>query len=215
MGVFRHWPNRITAIRFGMSALLFWILAVEEPGGALGLELGGGWREAAFWLFLVTAVTDVLDGWLARRGNCVTAFGRIADPFVDKVLVIGTMVLLLDAPSLANPSNVAISAGRDYFAAWMVVVVAAREFLITAIRGYVESLGAQLPADWMGKVKMLAQCVALAVVLGLRAFDFGQPAVSFWHATAQVFVWITLVATIGSCVNYLVKTRRFLLDQSA
>jgi len=215
MGVFRHWPNRITAIRFGMSALLFWILAVEEPGGALGFELGAGWRAAAFWLFLVTAATDVLDGWLARRGNCVTAFGRIADPFVDKVLVIGTMVLLLDAPRLDNPSGVAIVAGGDYFAAWMVVVVAAREFLITAIRGYVESLGAELPADWMGKVKMAAQCVALAVVLGLRAFDFGPAAAAFWHQTAQAFVWLTLLATIGSCLNYLVKTRRFLLEQSA
>jgi CDP-diacylglycerol--glycerol-3-phosphate 3-phosphatidyltransferase len=215
MGVFRHWPNRITAIRFGMSALLFWILAVEEPGGALGFELGSAWRAAAFWLFLVTAATDVLDGWLARRGNCVTAFGRIADPFVDKVLVIGTMVLLLDAPALENASGVAIAAGRDYFAAWMVVVVAAREFLITAIRGYVESLGAQLPADWMGKVKMAAQCTALSAVLGLRAFDFGPDAAAFWHRAAQVFVWLTLVATIGSCLNYLVKTRRFLLEQSA
>ena len=125
------------------------------------------------------------------------------------------MVLLLDAPRLDNPSGVAIVAGGDYFAAWMVVVVAAREFLITAIRGYVESLGAELPADWMGKVKMAAQCVALAVVLGLRAFDFGPAAAAFWHQTAQAFVWLTLLATIGSCLNYLVKTRRFLLEQSA
>jgi CDP-diacylglycerol--glycerol-3-phosphate 3-phosphatidyltransferase len=97
----------------------------------------------------------------------------------------------------------------------LVVVVAAREFLITAIRGYVESLGAQLPADWMGKVKMAAQCAALSAVLGLRAFDFGPDAAAFWHRAAQVFVWLTLVATIGSCLNYLVKTRRFLLEQSA
>ncbi len=209
MGVFRYWPNRITAIRFGMSALLFWILAVGEPGGAQGFELSAVWREVAFWLFLVTAVTDVLDGWLARRGNCVTAFGRIADPFVDKVLVIGTMILLLSSAPVGSAP-----AGSVYFAPWMVVLITAREFLITAIRGYVESLGAPLPADWMGKVKMLAQCIALSVVLGLRAFDFTPEVVAFWNTVAQVFVWVTLVATTGSCLNYLVKTRRFLLDQS-
>jgi len=95
-----------------------------------------------------------------------------------------------------------------------VVLITAREFLITAIRGYVESLGAPLPADWMGKVKMLAQCIALSVVLGLRAFDFTPEVVTFWNTVAQVFVWVTLVATTGSCLNYLVKTRRFLLEQS-
>ena len=80
-----------------------------------------------FWLFILIAVSDVLDGWLARRGNHITAFGRIADPFVDKVMVLGAMIYLAVCPW-----------SQTWFPAWIVVVILAREFLVTGLRGYVE-----------------------------------------------------------------------------
>lgn len=201
MGVFRYWPNRITALRFLGALGLFWILAQDESRSTLGLFVDRKWIRFAFWTFVLVAASDVLDGWLARRGNHVTAFGRIADPFVDKVLVLGTMVFLAVLP-WSSP----------YFPAWVVVVVMAREFLITAIRGYVESVGGELSADWFGKVKMFAQCFACGTVLGMKAFDIETP---FWGATAHVFVWATLATSIGSCVSYMMKTRRFLLTEEA
>ena len=201
MGVFQHWPNRITALRFLGALGVFAILAAEGNRELRQLSLDRFWIHAAFWAFVTVAVTDVLDGWLARRGKLESTFGRIADPFVDKVLVLGAMVFLAVMPW-----------SRQWFPAWVVVVVLAREFLITGLRGYVESCGARFPADWFGKVKMFTQCFAVGVVVGLFAFEWSPETFEFWSAVGTVFVWATLLTSIGSCISYLVKTRRIVLE---
>jgi len=119
-GVFAHWPNRITDLRFVGAFVLFALFVSfgERPAAELRPRIG--W---AFWLFVVVAATDFLDGWLARRDQHITAFGRIADPFVDKILIVGTLVFLAVLPW-----------SRPHLPAWMVVVILAREFLVTAIR---------------------------------------------------------------------------------
>lgn len=196
-GVFAHWPNRITLLRFLGSLVLFFILSVwgEADPQAIALTI-----DVSFWLFIFVAGTDFLDGYLARRGNQITSFGRIADPFVDKVLVIGMMVYLA-----------VLEWSRPWFPAWIVVVVVAREFLVTGIRGYVESQGLAFPADWFGKVKMIVQCIAIGVVLGIYAFDWPEPLRRFLVWTGHVFVWGTLLTTVGSGTSYVLKTRRILL----
>lgn len=194
-GVFAHWPNRITAIRFAGSLVLFLLFALDDAG----VERGGWYHPLAFWLFVLTAATDFVDGWLARRGNLVTAFGRVADPFVDKVLVLGSMIFLAVLPW-----------ARGWFPAWIVVIVLAREFLVTGIRGYVESLGKEFPADWFGKVKMIVQCVAIAAVLALPAFPWTQLLRDALAVLAHVFVWATLLTSVGSGLSYVLKTRRLL-----
>ncbi len=196
VGVFAYWPNRITAIRFlgalALFALLAWPpLADPEPARTP--------MAIAFWLFVVIAATDVLDGWLARRGNQVTAFGRIADPFVDKVLVVGSLVFLTVMPW-----------SRDFLPAWVVVAVVAREFLVTGIRGYVESVGGQFPADRWGKLKMIVQCVAVGALLGRYAFPWGPQWVGPVEMLAHVAVWTTLVTTVGSGITYVAKARQIL-----
>ena len=199
-GVFAYWPNRITALRFVGSLLLFLILSL------VGQELDhhAFYAGLSFWLFVAIAATDYLDGYLARRGNRITSFGRIADPFVDKVLVIGTMVFLA-----------VMEWSKPWFPAWIVVVVVAREFLVTGIRGYVESLGLASPADWFGKFKMVIQCIAIGVVLGIFAFDWPEPLRRFLSFAAHVFVWATLLTTVGSGTSYVFKTRRLLAKSAA
>ncbi|MBK7642217.1 MAG: CDP-diacylglycerol--glycerol-3-phosphate 3-phosphatidyltransferase [Planctomycetes bacterium] len=204
MGVFQHWPNRITALRFLGSMGLFGIFALHGMQGAEEVRQDARLLVWAFWLFLLTSLSDVLDGYLARRGNHVTAFGRIADPFVDKVLVLGAMVFLAVMPW-----------SREWFPAWIVVVVLAREFLITAIRGYVESQGGQFPADWFGKLKMFAQCIAVGVTVGMFAFRFEGSTFALWSQIAHIAVWATLITSVGSCLSYLVKIRRFILEGSS
>ena len=201
-GIFAHWPNRITAVRFLGSLVLFFILSVWGDGEPRQIS---GYLELVFWLFIVIAVTDILDGYLARRGNHQTAFGRIADPFVDKVMVIGVMVYLA-----------VLDWSQPWFPAWVVVVVLAREFLVTGIRGYVESRGLQFPADWFGKLKMFLQCTAIGIVIGQFAFalDWSSGARRFWEVTGHVFVWGTVLTTIGSGVSYVLKTRRILEQDS-
>ena len=198
-GVFAYWPNRITALRFVGALALFLVLALygdvaEDDVGSVKDEL-----QVAFWLFLAVALSDVLDGWLARRGNVITAFGRIADPFVDKVLVLGTMVFLAVLPW-----------SREFFPAWVVVVILSREFLVTAIRGYVESLGGAFPADWFGKIKMFVQCFAVGVVLGLAAFELSERAERVWRTIGWGCVIATVVTSLGSGLSYVFKARKVL-----
>jgi len=199
-GIFAHWPNRITAIRFVGSLLLFLLFALR---GDSGVERDGLTMQVCFWLFVVTALTDALDGYLARRDNLVTAFGRIADPFVDKVLVLGTMVFLA-----------VMEWSREWFPAWIVVVVLAREFLVTGIRGYVESLGEAFPADWFGKVKMVLQCTAIGIVLGIFAFDWPESLRELLVVAGHACVWATLVTSVGSGVSYVLKTRDLLAKRA-
>lgn len=196
MGVFAHWPNRITALRFVGAIVLFVVLAVygerdpEEVREALCI---------AFWLFIVTALTDFVDGYLARRDNYVTAFGRIADPFTDKVLILGTMIFLCVIPWT-----------RELLPAWMVVIILAREFLVTGIRGYVESVGGEFPADGFGKIKMVVQCFAVGGLLWLEAYDWPDAWFTFWHELARWLVYATLFATVGSGITYVMKTGKVL-----
>ena len=200
-GIFAHWPNRITAVRFVGSLVLFVLFAVQGEDIAPGPTLTGA---IAFWLFVTIAATDFLDGWLARRGNVVTAFGRIADPFVDKVMVTGTMVFLA-VQDWSQP----------WFPAWVVVVVLAREFLVTGIRGYIESLGLQFPADWFGKIKMIVQCIAIGAVLGLHAFDWPEVLIRPVEILGHVFVWGTVLTTVGSGFSYVTKTARILSEKDS
>ena len=199
--IFAHWPNRITALRFLGAAGLFTLLALEGDVTPEAVPERRAMFQLAFWLFLATSLSDILDGWLARRGNQVSAFGRIADPFVDKVLVMGLMVFLVVLPW-----------SRAFFPAWIVVAILAREFLVTAIRGYVEKLGREFPADWFGKVKMLLQCVAIGIVMGLAAFEWPAWCVRVLEPAAHVCVWATLVTTLGSGLSYVAKTARILRE---
>lgn len=196
-GVFAHWPNRITALRFvgamGLFAVLaLWGEAPQDPAYRSAMQ-------ASFWLFLAVALSDALDGWLARRGKHITAFGRIADPFVDKVLVLGSMIYLVVLPW-----------SRHFFPAWVVVVILAREFLVTGIRGYVESLGHEFPADWFGKVKMMVQCWAVGIPLGLEAFDFSTLADERWSLIGHGCVIATVATSVGSGFTYVLKARKLL-----
>ncbi len=195
-GVFAHWPNRITAMRFFGALVPFALLAVWGEGRT---AVAPGWMtQLCFWLFIVIALTDYLDGYLARRDGLVSAFGRIADPFVDKVMVLGTMIFLAVMPW-----------SQEWFPAWIVVVVLAREFLVTGIRGYVESRGESFAADGFGKIKMVVQCFAIGFAFGSEAFPWESLGISLdllsWCTHA--LVWATLLASVGSGASYVLKAR--------
>jgi CDP-diacylglycerol--glycerol-3-phosphate 3-phosphatidyltransferase len=198
MGVFAHWPNRITAVRFAGAIVLFVMLAKYGESDPEQVRTA---LCVSFWLFVITALTDFVDGYLARRDNVVTAFGRIADPFTDKVLILGTMIFLCVIPYT-----------RDLLPAWMVVIILAREFLVTGIRGYVESVGGEFPADGFGKIKMIVQCFAVGALLWLEAYDWPAAWFTFWYELARWLVYATLFATVGSGVTYVMKTSKVLAE---
>ncbi|MFO1050709.1 MAG: CDP-diacylglycerol--glycerol-3-phosphate 3-phosphatidyltransferase [Planctomycetota bacterium] len=182
-------PNAITLSRLVLTAACVALLALSGPDASPGRTMC--W--IAFWLFLVAAATDFVDGWIARRYGQVTPFGRVADPFVDKVLVCGVLIALLRFPI-----------ARAYVADWMVVLIVAREFLVTAVRGLAESQGVAFPADRLGKFKMIAQSCTAGALLTLLC------GVEFWRPVAAIGIWVTLALTLWSGANYVWKARHLL-----
>lgn len=208
-GVFAHWPNRITAVRFAGALVLFIVFALmgERPADGTFDALGSSFSmqaviHACFWLFVVIAATDFLDGYLARRGGHVSAFGRIADPFTDKVLIVGTMTFFCVMPW-----------SKDFFPAWLVVLVLAREFLVTGIRGFVESQGKEFGADGFGKIKMIAQCCAVGGVMWIHAFPWGDAWRTAWEWVTLGLVTTTLLTTLGSGLSYVLRAPRVLAGE--
>ena len=195
MSVFSHWPNRITALRFLGAFVLFGLLTV------IGDEVQMMLIQVSFWLFVVVAATDFLDGYLARRDNLVSAFGRIADPFVDKVLILGLLIYLA-----------VLEWSQPWVPAWAVVLILAREFLVTGIRGWVESLGRDFGADALGKVKMVLQSVAVGAVLFLHSFPWSEELFPYMSGFAHALVWATIAITLISGVSYVLKTRTILKE---
>lgn len=136
-------PNLITSTRLILAFALFGLIAA-----------GQNWISAAL-LFIFAASTDALDGYIARRNKQITVLGRILDPFVDKVIVCGTFVFLLEHQA-APDSGVR---------AWMVIIIIGREMFVSSLRGILEKEGKDFSANFSGKLKMVLQCVAVSVSL--------------------------------------------------
>lgn len=136
-------PNLITSTRLVLAFGLFGLIAA-----------GNTWVTSAL-LFIFAASTDALDGYIARRNKQITVLGRILDPFVDKVIVCGTFVFLLEHQA-APDSGVR---------AWMVIIIIGREMFVSSLRGILEKEGKDFSANLSGKLKMVLQCVAVSVSL--------------------------------------------------
>jgi CDP-diacylglycerol--glycerol-3-phosphate 3-phosphatidyltransferase len=193
VSVFEHWPNRITALRFIGAFVLFGLLSVVGEGDP---RQNIGLIQFAFWLFVVVVLTDFLDGYLARRDNLVSTFGRIADPFVDKVLILGVLIYLAVLPW-----------SQPWVPAWAVVLILAREFLVTGIRGWLESTGREFGADRLGKIKMVLQSIAVGGVLFLHAFPWPEELFGYLSWMAHALIWGTIGITLVSGASYVLKAR--------
>jgi CDP-diacylglycerol--glycerol-3-phosphate 3-phosphatidyltransferase len=174
-------PNVLTASRFVLALVLFVLIGLHQAIGP------------ATWLwclvlFVAASVTDYFDGYYARKLGLTSTLGRNLDPLVDKVLICGVFTFLLVVPT----------PGLE---AWMVVVVVARELIITSLRGFLESQGVNFGADWLGKVKMGLQCAALiAIFIALR-----WPDESFFRAASVGLIYGMVAATALSGAQYLWK----------
>lgn len=203
MAVPRNLPNLITGSRVLLGAVLFVFLSVlgaargtPHPQGLLA-SVAGHERlllNTCLAIFLTAAISDVLDGYIARRWGLQTDFGRIVDPFADKLIVCGTFVQLVPLEG-------------SLVASWMVVVILARELLVDGVRGFAESKGIAFPAMWTGKLKMFFQSNCLAWILGIMA---NYPHAGWGHTLILVLLWATVIMTILSGGQYVLHARRVL-----
>ena len=192
-------PNSITVGRLVLAVVFFWL--ISGVACTPGEDPSRAWW--AVWVFIVAAVTDILDGYLARKWKSVSPFGRILDPVVDKVLVLGGLVFLA-APPLQEGSGIV---------AWMVVVVIGRELLVTSVRAVIEATGSPFGADWGGKIKMLVQCVTVPVCFGNAAIESRRTSPTF-NQFAELLLWGMLVITIASAIPARIRAVAFFRNHS-
>ncbi len=182
-------PNQLTTLRFILSVVLFAFLSLE-------------FYLTSLVLFIIAAGTDWIDGYWARKYGQVTTLGRILDPFVDKIIICGTFILLG-------------SIQRSGVWAWMAVVIVGRELLVTALRSFLEQQGTDFSANLSGKVKMVLQCFAagtsLFVLHYAQHFNGPEQAVPDWmRYLLTASVWAAVLSTIQSGIGYIVVALRLL-----
>ena len=198
-------PNKITIGRLFLAIIFFVLLSQYSQRSPQPYLL-----DIAIVLFVVAAVSDILDGYLARKYGQETAFGRILDPLVDKVLVCGAFVIFAGAGFVdANGHNV------TEVSAWMVVVIVGRELLVTGLRGFNESMGRAFGASVYGKAKMWTQSIAapaiLLVIAHEEAWNLGPTAATIKATLA----WLTVVVTALSMIQYLYRSRQIIAESKS
>lgn len=148
------------------------------------------YRYAAAVIFILAAFTDMLDGKIARKYNLVTNFGKLMDPLADKLLVMSALVCLVQAGDVAG---------------WMVIVILGREFIITGMRQVAAAQGTVIAAGTTGKIKTVTQMIAIPLLI-LENWPFSLLSVNV--PADMVFLWIALIMTIVSGVEYIIKNRQ-------
>lgn len=194
-------PNVLTGARLLFAVAFFVLLALFNGSDHTATR----WAlPTAMVLFIIAAVTDFLDGYLARKWNAVSVFGRVMDPFADKILVLGAFVMLAGPNFRLNESGAMLSG----VAPWMVVVIIARELLITSLRGLCESRGINFSAMQAGKLKMIVQSVSVPLILLLAWLATAHPTINKDDPLLAGVFWVAIATTLVTAISaapYLTK----------
>lgn len=142
-----------------------------------------GWNYWAIAVFIIASITDILDGYLARKYHCVSDFGKLMDPMADKLLVLAALIVILDCGKIE---------------AWVVLIIIGREFLISAFRMVAASKGVVIQAGWIGKVKTIVQDIGSVVILLNGA----------WFIFAgKIILYLSAALSVWSCAEYMIKNK--------
>ena len=173
-------PNQLTIARICMIPLFVVLLLwMKKPAGNI----------LAMIIFIVASLTDAFDGHIARKYNYITTFGKFMDPLADKLLVCSAMICLVDLGRLES---------------WIVIIIIAREFIISGFRLIAVEKGVVIAADYWGKFKTVSQMLMVILMIG----NFG----GVFNMAAQILKWIALALTVISLVTYLLQNRQVLKD---
>lgn len=185
-------PNKLTLIRLLLTAIFVAVISMPALTGRYTI---------ASVLFITASLTDFLDGYLARKMNLVTNFGKLMDPLVDKILISAVFIMLT---------------ANEVIPAWVTIVIISREFLVTGLRLLASSQGAVLMADSLGKWKTVVQ-IAAATYFLIKLGGSGEERFLTWMAKLipdQIgagLLWICVLLTIVSGLSYM-KSNRHLIQ---
>ncbi len=174
-------PNKLTLLR--VILIPFFVLCLLLEGGQ-----NQTLRIAALVIFCAASFTDFLDGQIARRCHLVTNFGKFMDPLADKLLVCSALICMIELRELPS---------------WYVIIVIAREFIISGFRLVAADNGIVIAASWWGKFKTVFQMLTV-ILLILN--------IPMWHTLTMVLAGIALVLTIVSLLDYVVKNHRVITE---
>lgn len=142
-------------------------------------------------VFILASLTDFLDGHIARKYNLVTNFGKFMDPLADKLLVCSAMICFIEL---------------DKLPAWIVIIIIGREFIISGFRLIAADNGIVIAASWWGKAKTISQMIMIILLVA----DFG----GVFDMIGQVMIYLALVLTVVSLVDYIAKNKQVLKMQN-
>ena len=175
-------PNKLTVARMIIVPFLVVFLLTGWGGDAN--------RYISLALFVVASITDWFDGYLARKNNLVTNFGKFMDPLADKLLVCSAMICMIDLKRLP---------------AWFVIIIIGREFIISGFRLIAAENGIVIAANYWGKFKTASQMIM--IILLILHFD------GIFVTLEQIFIWLSLALTIISLITYIWQNRSVLSMQ--
>ena len=178
-------PNSLTVTRIFLVPLLVVVLLTKFEGRQI---LGVPKEIVGAAIFGLASLTDWLDGYLARRRKQVTAFGQVIDPLADKLLIFAALISLVQL---------------DLATAWIVAIIIGREFAVTGLRSLAYARGVVIPASRLGKIKMVAEVVAILALILSRT---GNGEMSELYAVGQTALWVVMAAALISAADYF---RRF------
>ncbi|MCI9341274.1 MAG: CDP-diacylglycerol--glycerol-3-phosphate 3-phosphatidyltransferase [Dorea sp.] len=167
-------PNKLTVLRVVMVPFFVFFMLTDAGGSAN--------KWIALVLFCVASLTDMLDGKIARARNLVTNFGKFMDPLADKLLVCSAMICLIPSGKLE---------------AWFVIVIIAREFIISGFRLVASDNGIVIAASYWGKFKTVSQMAMIIVLIA----DFG----GIFDMIGIALIWVSLILTVVSLIDYVAK----------
>lgn len=166
-------PNSLTLLRIFLVPFLVVVLLTKFEGK----------EYAGLAIFLIAAVTDLLDGYFARKFNKVTRLGILLDPIADKLLISSALISLVEL---------------DLAPAWMVVIILGREFAVSGLRSIASQQGVDIPASSLGKGKTVSQVIAVALlILGHELGDFQR--------VATIALWAVVLFALASGIDYFLK----------
>ena len=170
--------NKLTILRILLVPVFMLFLLIDISYG----------QYIATGIFIIAALTDSLDGYIARSRNQITTFGKFMDPLADKLLVSSALILLVEMNRLSS---------------WVVIIIIAREFAITGLRILAASEGITIAASWWGKFKTTSQIVTIVVLL-LDNYPFSK-----WNIPIdKISIALALIFTIISGADYLIKNKQ-------
>jgi len=189
--------NRLTVSRIVLTFVFMFFLFLKSPV----------YKVVALIVFALATGTDFLDGFIAKKRNERTTFGKLMDPIADKILVLAAFLAFVEMKLIP---------------AWIVVIIVFREFIITGLRIAALARGEVIEAEMAGKHKTVSQMVSIYIILFFIIFRaYGTDAFEFWNENSEYLLKsiifymmiITAMLTVGSGISYLVRNKRLFLNE--